>query len=361
MQPEEDVHRVTFARSIRLFGRELRSNCPYLIERAGLPKNSDPADEAVPWPNSRQFDASQDWNGKRLLLIRNGGFGDLLLLTPTLAALRRRWPRAQIVVCAGIEYGQVLEGNPDIDARVLYPIDAAEAEGYDALIEFEETTGYERRERSTHSVDLFAQIVGVTIDDKRLRYKVACSRLEWARKAYPKSNRIPRVGIQVAASNQVRSYPGELVLTLARELAADGCELFFFGTPGQFPVGIELYGKIFEGESISSFTENVSLLLTCDVCIAPDSSFCHVGGALGIPTVALYGPFPSALRTTYYRSVLALDGRADCAPCFYHTRGTDAFPSWGPCSVTRRCEALSQISPLLVAAEVKKMLSCIAR
>src|SRR5690348_4080788 len=45
--------------------------------------------------------------------------GDALFATPALAALRRRFPRAQITALAYPRNVGILEGNPDVDERVL--------------------------------------------------------------------------------------------------------------------------------------------------------------------------------------------------------------------------------------------------
>lgn len=52
---------------------------------------------------------------KRILVTRMGAIGDLLLTTPVIRALRRRYPDAHItyLVCRGL--GVVMEGHPDLD------------------------------------------------------------------------------------------------------------------------------------------------------------------------------------------------------------------------------------------------------
>ncbi len=52
--------------------------------------------------------------------------------------------------------------------------------------------------------------------------------------------------------------------------------------------------------------------------IAPDSSFVHIAGALGVPIVGLYGCFPSLLRMKYYKKAIGIDTNVPCAPSFTH-------------------------------------------
>lgn len=53
---------------------------------------------------------------RSIFVLRNNGIGDVLLTTPLLAALRRRFPRARIAIGVGHWATDVLAGNPDIDA-----------------------------------------------------------------------------------------------------------------------------------------------------------------------------------------------------------------------------------------------------
>jgi heptosyltransferase-2 len=61
-------------------------------------------------------------NPRAIFVLRNNGIGDVLLVTPLLAALRRRFRRARIVVGVGSWARDVLSGNPDVD--VVLPINA---------------------------------------------------------------------------------------------------------------------------------------------------------------------------------------------------------------------------------------------
>ena len=56
---------------------------------------------------------------QRVLVVRaNFRMGNLLLVTPALAALRRAWPHARIDVIAPRAYVDLLEHSPDVDGRI---------------------------------------------------------------------------------------------------------------------------------------------------------------------------------------------------------------------------------------------------
>jgi len=56
----------------------------------------------------------------RILVIRRDNIGDLVCTTPLFAALRARYPHAQIAALVNSYNAAVLEGNPDIDAVHVY-------------------------------------------------------------------------------------------------------------------------------------------------------------------------------------------------------------------------------------------------
>lgn len=55
-----------------------------------------------------------------ILAIQNNNIGDLVLATPVLAELRRRFPDARLDVLASAYNAPVLDGNPNVDAVHIY-------------------------------------------------------------------------------------------------------------------------------------------------------------------------------------------------------------------------------------------------
>ncbi len=57
---------------------------------------------------------------ERILIIRRDNIGDLILTTPTMTLLRRRYPKAYIAAFVNSYNGPVLRGNPDLDEVFVY-------------------------------------------------------------------------------------------------------------------------------------------------------------------------------------------------------------------------------------------------
>jgi len=302
----------------------------------------------------KPFDPARDWNGRRLLFVRPGGFGDLLFLTPVFAELKRRWPGLAIDVACFARYTPALQGNPDIARLIPYPVSLPAWSGYDAHFWLQNIIEGNPKSHELHVIDLLAEKVGLPISDKEMKYHADPREFASAAAAYPRQGK-PRVGIQVAASTPVRSYPPRLIGSLCGELLKRGWEVFLFGAPNQLKTDLPVTNLTQRTPPVA-FRESAAILATCDVCVAPDSALIHLAGALHIPAVALYGSFSWKLRTAYAPQTVALSGSLRCAPCFHHPIGTRLFPENGPCQRSGECDALAAIDPLRIAAKVESLL-----
>lgn len=282
-------------------------------------------------------------------IIRPGGIGDCLFATPIIAALAARG--IDVTMCSHRRFHPILEGQP---CRIAdYPMLASEISEFDAVWYLENLVEDSNDDR--HIVDLFNQHIGVEMTSKACRYVIADEEEAWASERYPSHGR-PRVGIQVKASADSRTYPDNLMAEVGSRLVHAGFEVFLFGAPGSIVIdGKSPYVNL-TGHRLS-IRQSAAVLDQMDVCITPDSAFAALAGALGKPAVALYSSFPWKARTMHHPSVFALTGRLPCAPCFHHAR-VEPWPPGMPCATTKRCEALAQIAPETV---VKKVLSLIQR
>lgn len=302
----------------------------------------------------KSFDASADWNGRKILFVRPGGFGDLLFLTPCLAEIKRRWPGAIIHVACFPAYRGALIGNANVGSFEKYPVSVQSFRSYDAHVWLEGFIEKDPDAKKIHVVDLLAERLGIEIKNKQMQFFLMPEEIAMAHERYPRRRK--RVGVQFFASSPVRSYPAKLMVETCRGLMKQGWDVFLFGSPGQInsDSGPGLVNLTQRNPPVT-FRESAAILKTCDVCIAPDSALCHVAGALDIPTVALYGPFPWQLRTAYAPSVHAISGHGACSPCFHHSRGWQVLPKGKPCSLSGECDVLGTIEPRRIISKVEAL------
>lgn len=126
-----------------------------------------------------------------------------------------------------------------------------------------------------------------------------------------------------AAFGGAKRWPWECFAAAARLLAsARGMAVAVFGSAGDAPICARLTAdlesrgicvKNFAGQT--SLAEFIELAAACAVFLTNDSGAMHVAAALGVPTVAVFGPTdpwatgPKGARTRVVREPL------DCSPC----------------------------------------------
>jgi ADP-heptose:LPS heptosyltransferase len=307
-----------------------------------------------------------DLDGKSLLMVRPGGVGDLLFLTPTLRHLRQTFPGARLAVSAFPKLLEILAGNPNLDELIPYPIGLDRFRRFDYHVDFEDVIENNADARRLPAVDCIAGWLGLRLPDDGRRPELWLTRDDRRAVRYladkPKGE--TWVGIQARASSPVRNYPLASLARVATALAAAGHRVFIIGQAGQWGRwrrttvrnGRELTSYVAGPEGVTDLTGRfasirraAAFLEALDLLIAPDSALVHIAGALGVPTLALYGPFPARLRTGDYPRCAALQGEAECAPCFAHGL---ALPCGRP-----TCAALERIEPEAVVEAAGAMVS----
>jgi len=309
--------------------------------------------------NLRPFVPSEDWNGRKILFYRSGAKGDLLFCTPTLREIKSRWPSCEITFATMRENMPALENNPDVEHLVEYPMLLDDFTKFDAYFVISDTIhDGNPATYNKHAVDLILEMGGLETEDKELRYEVSFQERSDAWSRFPKGT-MGRIGVQLMASTPSRTWPRPHVAEFSKLAIKAGFEVVWLG-----PSGATGNGKTPPPEHLIdptrcqpplSLRESIALLSTCDGFVGSDSLFLHVSGALSIPSVGLYGSFPSEIRTKYAASIKAMDGEPlrpgrglqPCNPC-YHSFRKFPFQMWpanGPCAASGHCNVLASIEP----------------
>ena len=294
-----------------------------------------------------------------ILFSRMGGFGDLVLLAPVLRHLKAKYPALRIGVSTMPHYGAALANLPYIDEVLPYPLSRAETERFESWVFLEKAIESNPEAEKIHMTDLFAKLAGVGMEgaDKRPDYKVKPSEAIWANEAYPRQANVRRICIQVGTSSLARTYPRPQMGEAANELVKRGFEVFLMGAKGEIRTTNQLPKNMKNlSDADLTFRQSCAVLATADCVIGSDSALVHVAGALGVPAVALYGPFPWKLRTAYAPTTFAIQGNGECAPCFHHYKAAlkNHFPEKCPTKEQGVCGVLADIKPDRIVALVDK-------
>lgn len=301
-----------------------------------------------------------------ITVVRVGGFGDLLWMNAIYDALHAKFPKLKIAHACLPRYAPVLLGFAD--RIVPYPLEVPPPmkEGtvwwLENLIEAKPCRGTE------HPCDRIAAHFGLEPLARKSAYHLTDKERLWARdrlrwwnkrrkgpdgKALKVKDDILRIGVHLGGSgiHKIKSYEqiGKLMSVLMSEFT-EPCELVTVGDPLPDGVTVNVPGDVYHCPTYRhTIRESIAMISTCDVIVAPDSVFTHVGAALDIPVVGLYGPFDGQAYMQGQRGEY-FQGKLRCSPCSHHLR-TFHMPPGGPCAKSGVCDALEAIDmPAVVKA-----------
>ncbi len=317
-----------------------------------------------PLTADRPLRAEVDWSGHRILLMRAGGFGDLVLLTPVLREIKRRWPTSHLAVCTMHHYAAVLANLPFVDEIVPYPVSKAALDTFGAWVFYENAIENNPRAKELHMTQVFAELAGLGADgvaDLHPAYAVKPSEAIWCNEQFPRVNGTRRVCIQVGASAIARVYPQKLMGEVIGKMAQRGWEVFLLGSKGEINLPDKTPANIRNISAMDlSFRQSAAVVNTCDAFVGNDSALLHVAGALDVPGVGLYGPFPWKLRTAHSPSLHALQGVpvSDACPCQHHVNAAkrNHYPEACPTKAQGICGTLAEIKPDRIVAKVDSIM-----
>lgn len=261
--------------------------------------------------------------GESILITRAmGGIGDLLMMTPGIHALKKKYPRREIHLAIPQRYFPLFQGNADV-CLIDIEQEGLDPTSYKKWFNLTDCPAARVEARTAPKVkrtriELFARSMGIgpwraKRMDKRPRYFVTPEDRAFQQSFWRDHHLVARtvIGVQLHADEVYRDYPHmrQLIEHLARRyhvLVFDTEKIE--GLDGERVVKVEGF----------PMRKAFSLAAACDAIVAPDSSFVHLAAALDVPCVALYGPVDGAVRTKNYPRCVYLDvrKRLGCLPCW---------------------------------------------
>lgn len=309
----------------------------------------------------------------RLLVIKLGAVGDVILITPSLRALRARFPTAHITVVVGRESRELLQRCPYLDSLIVFDRDRdgtpwglwrlgarlrrAQA---DLVVDFQNNRlshwlgalsgaplryGYGGRRwswvlthRATepahpvppvdHQCHLLA-LLGIHQPDPRLELwpsdadRHAVQQL-LAEHWVPEG--APLIGMHVGGSRrwQSKRWPPEYFAQLIDRLAAQRrCRTVLTGAKQDGPVAREIVrltrAKPVVAVGRTSLMELAVLISRCQAFLVSDTAPLHMAACFQVPTVALFGSTDPARHAPPAKRLRILRRPLPCAPCYRAT------------------------------------------
>lgn len=301
----------------------------------------------------------ENLSGKRIMVFRTGGIGDLFFLNAPLRYLKKKYPTCFIRAASACK--QPLENVPEIDEVHDMPFDAKYLNDVDYHLFFQGILESSSEiSKKTHAVDMFFSYFGIDsiqlpAEDKIPRVFFKKEEMDWLKQTTEKmgindSNYV--VGVQMETSAPLRNWPKEKMKTVIDVLSNEpGVKIVLIGTEQH-----EQLGQFFKGNNPNiimatrfSVRQAITLTNRYNLVISPDSFMIQAAGALDKPQIGLYGPFPSEVRMKYFKNAIGMDPSVVCTPCFKHDFRpcVKGFPS--------PCFSLITVDDVLQAANYLKV------
>lgn len=140
------------------------------------------------------------------------------------------------------------------------------------------------------------------------------------------------------ASNIVaKRWPVESYIELAERLAAEGVDVLVLGGPGELAVREVMEERAPSRAHVligqTSLAATMALMKRCKAIVTNDSGPMHIADALGVRTIAVFGPTDPRVVGPYGQPQSVLRAREGCCPCFDET----VFPNRVPECSHQRC------------------------
>ncbi len=273
--------------------------------------------EKIPGFPATVTDLSAVPGGSKVLIMRVGGLGDMVMLTPVLRYIKETLPPDTELTLATFRYAQGLFEKGGLVQRVIpSPVRLSRLLEYDYVIEFFEEDDVSDC-RTSNMTDHYFRVIGVdgrAIDLLRKRPFLPPDTASAADVAdfFARARRAPWQAVALMSlfsSDRTRDFPFPLFEQLVKRF-----ERVLFVVPYQdadrFRGKTEGLGagNVVFLHTAESLTDYLTAIFCSDIVVSPDSSAYHVAAAYGKPAIALFGSIDPGLRTRYYPTVTPLCG-----------------------------------------------------
>jgi hypothetical protein len=259
----------------------------------------------------------------KVLIIRGGGIGDVLMCTPVFRVIRESLPTgAQLMLSTFKNHIPFFENNPHLDAVLPQPLTLATFLEADYYLEFSAPVS---EISQTHMTDFYLKMAGIDpsgvtgkqpeMDARPMFHEKTANQMEKESSGFKHLAYLNGI-----ASDRLRDLPPSIL----RIFIQQNPDVFFF-IPRQYseryPETMHLLNapNSFELDTRKTFSGFVTAINCCHMTITTDSSAYHIAASLGKPCLTLFGPIDPGFRTRYYPTVISLaaqyNGHTCQSPC----------------------------------------------
>jgi heptosyltransferase-2 len=280
---------------------------------------------------------------KRILVVRTDRIGDVVLSTPVIKALRDVYPHAYVAMMVSPHAKEVVEGNPYLDEVIVYDKEAKhkswrrslefsrrlKKKKFDLALVLHPTNrvhwvtflagikrriGYNRKcgflltdkiphtkqfgekHELEYNLDLLSQL-GIIPEEKRIFVPQKKESAEWVDnflRAKGITDNDALLAINPGASCPSKIWPAERFAQAADRLADKyGFKIVVVAGPKELPLAEAVLANL-RHQALNlgaklSLSQLIALLAKCRLFISNDSGPVHLGSAVGVPVIAIFG------------------------------------------------------------------------
>ena len=313
----------------------------------------------------------------RILFVACGGFGDVMWTMPVMEAVRRKYPRAIILVATEERTMPIFQGVPYCNACVSSEFWNLQSliRASDEVFDFGGIATFLKKEMKREPVEACFYHVGLEVPKirKEMRPHIVCNIDEGKqveailRKGgiSPEEDTIITIGLESSTPN--RNWIFSYAKQLSERLVEDGKKVIWLSESKDFgdttfsicKCGYEFcFTSLNPPETLrwkcpackeyvdvqrfkapdgvlnlggkTSIRQAMSIIALSDIFIGPCSGLMVIATSLEIPSVGLFGAFSPHRIAKYYDKFIPLWGRLKCSPCNEHwTECREGYPA--PC------------------------------
>jgi heptosyltransferase II len=316
---------------------------------------------------------------ERILIRGTNWIGDVVMTLPALAAIRKTWPGAWITVLAKPWVSEIYRLSRDVDEVFVFqepgrhagvmgklrlagellknPFDCAillqnaiEAAILARLAGISLRAGYNsdgrglllthsvrrtREVRQVHQIDYYLEMVralGCTPGERSVQlhpgedYDGVAERLL---RHYGIEAGRPLIGVAPGAAYGPAKmwFPERFASVVDRLIAETGAQVVLFGSGGDkestAAVARNSRHSLIDLAGKTDLKEAIALIVRCRLFLSNDSGLMHIAGALGLPTVAIFGSTNPATTSPVGDRSIVIHRAVPCSPCLKPSCPTD--------------------------------------
>lgn len=308
---------------------------------------------------------------QNILVIKFSAVGDVLLITPSLKALRTKYPLAKIYCLVAKNCREILQTCPYVDDIIIYDPQHKHRHwwklwklgkilrryNFNKVIDFQnnrrshllsflsfcpERYGYKNKKWGfllsqgikddegpmppvAHQFRVLEKLGIALGTDVELELWSAKPDTRYVQELLEGCWMAPEtrlVGINIAASRRwlSKNWPKEYIVKLCDILASKNIRVILTGLEKDQELAKDIL-KLAKSKPVdftgkTNILQLAALIKKCDVFLTPDSAPMHVAAAVKTPFVALFGPTDSFRHIPPSGSYRVIELKPECAPCY---------------------------------------------